>query len=68
MLSGANLSGANLSGANLDGAILTDVRWPEGVRVPDGWMAEGLPGRLKRAGQLSGGAEVTALGVQNKCD
>ena len=53
MLSGANLSGANLSGANLDGAILTDVRWPEGVRVPDGWMAEGLPGRLKRAGQLS---------------
>jgi hypothetical protein len=54
-----------LSGANLDGAILTDVRWPEGVRVPDGWMAEGLPGRLKRAGQLS---EVTALGVQNKCD
>ncbi len=41
-----------LSGANLDGAILTDVRWPEGVRVPDGWMAEGLPGRLKRAGQV----------------
>ena len=51
-----DLAGADLAGANLDGAI-----WPEGVRVPDGWMvddSETLPSsRLKRAGQLS---EVTA--------
>lgn len=37
-------------------AILTDAGWPEGVRVPVGWMVDGDSGRLKRAGGLS---EVT---------
>ena len=35
------------------GADLTGARWPEGVPVPDGWMADGDSGRLQRAGQLS---------------
>ena len=52
-LTGANLTGADLTGANLTGADLTDVRWPEGVPVPDGWTADSGSGRLKRAGQLS---------------
>jgi Pentapeptide repeats (8 copies) len=52
-LRGVDLSGADLSGADLSGADLTDVRWPEIVEVPDGWMADSDSGRLKRAGQLS---------------
>ena len=56
VLDRADLSGADLGGADLDDAIRTDVRWPEGVRVPVGWMVDGDSGRLKRAGGLS---EVT---------
>jgi hypothetical protein len=52
VLDRADLSGADLGGADLDDAILTDVRWPEGVRVPVGWMVDGDSGRLKRAGGL----------------
>jgi uncharacterized protein YjbI with pentapeptide repeats len=48
--------GARLTDAKLTGARLTNVRWPEGVQVPDGWMVDSDSGRLKRAGQLS---EVT---------
>jgi Pentapeptide repeats (8 copies) len=55
-LTGAVLDRADLGGADLGGAILTDARWPEGVRVPVGWMVDGDSGRLKRAGGLS---EVT---------
>jgi hypothetical protein len=36
--------------ADLDDAILTDARWPEGVRLPVGWIVDGDSGRLKRAG------------------
>jgi uncharacterized protein YjbI with pentapeptide repeats len=60
-LDGANLDGANLDGANLTRADLAGAIWPEGVRVPEGWMVDDsgtlLSGRLKRAGQLS---EITA--------
>jgi uncharacterized protein YjbI with pentapeptide repeats len=56
VLDRAGLSGADLGGADLDDTILTDARWPEGVRVPVGWMVDGDSGRLKRAGGLS---EVT---------
>jgi Pentapeptide repeats (8 copies) len=56
VLDRADLSGAVLSGADLDDPILTDARWPEGVRVPVGWTVDGDSGRLKRAGGLS---EVT---------
>jgi uncharacterized protein YjbI with pentapeptide repeats len=51
----ADLTDADLlrAAAVLTGADLTGVRWPEGVRVPDGWMADRDSGRLKRARQLS---------------
>lgn len=55
-LQGADLTGANLSGATLTEADLTGARWPQGVRVPEGWMVDSESGRLKPAGQLS---EVT---------
>ena len=65
-LTRANLTGAalghaaqghaDLRGADLRGADLYGARWPEGVQVPDGWMADDGSGRLKRAGRLS---EVT---------
>ena len=56
-LEGAILTGATLSRTDLTGADLTGARWPEGAPVPDGWMADGDSGRLRRAGQLS---EITA--------
>jgi uncharacterized protein YjbI with pentapeptide repeats len=68
-LSGATLTGADLTSAALDtesmigtvtiihDADLTGVKWPEGARVPGGWMVDSDSGRLKRAGGLS---EVTA--------
>jgi hypothetical protein len=56
-LTGADLTGADLTGAVLTGADLTGVRWPEGAQVPEGWVADGDSGRLRRAGRLS---EVTA--------
>jgi uncharacterized protein YjbI with pentapeptide repeats len=52
-LQGADLTGANLSAAGLTGADLTGARWPEGVRVPEGWMVDSESGRLKPAAQLS---------------
>jgi len=52
-LSGAHLRGAHLTGADLRDADLTGARWPEGAPVPDGWMADGDSGLLKRAGRLS---------------
>jgi uncharacterized protein YjbI with pentapeptide repeats len=56
-LDGANLIRARLDGAEFAGANLTGARWPEGARVPEGWMVDGDSGCLKRTGQLS---EVTA--------
>jgi hypothetical protein len=52
-LGGAALGHADLRGADLRGPDLYGARWPEGVQVPDGWMADGGSGRLKRAGRLS---------------
>jgi uncharacterized protein YjbI with pentapeptide repeats len=52
-LTGADFTDADFTGARLAGADLTGARWPEGARVPDGWMVDGDSGRLKRAGQLS---------------
>jgi uncharacterized protein YjbI with pentapeptide repeats len=56
-LDGAHLIRARLDGAEFAGANLTGARWPEGARVPEGWMVDGDSGCLKRTGQLS---EVTA--------
>ena len=49
-----NFGGAKFSGGTVsfDGA-----KWPEGVRVPDCWMADSGSGRLKRISELS---EITA--------
>jgi Pentapeptide repeats (8 copies) len=55
-LTGADLTNVGLTDADLTGADLTGARWPEGARVPDGWMVDSDSGRLKRADQLS---EVT---------
>jgi hypothetical protein len=52
-LTSAFLTGATLTGAALTRAILTGVRWPEGVPVPEGWMADSNSSRLKRADELS---------------
>ena len=56
-LTRTDLTGAYLRDADLTSASLTDVRWPTGTPVPDGWMIDVGTGRLKRAGRLS---EVTA--------
>jgi uncharacterized protein YjbI with pentapeptide repeats len=57
-LDGADLTSAHLTdptrgGADLSGAHLSGAMWPEGARVPEGWMVDGDSGCLKRAGQLS---------------
>jgi uncharacterized protein YjbI with pentapeptide repeats len=36
-LTGANLTGANLTGAILDGAKMSEVKWDESTRWPDGF-------------------------------
>ena len=56
-LTRTDLTGAYLRDTDLTSASLTDVRWPAGTPVPDGWMIDVGTGRLKRAGRLS---EVTA--------
>jgi hypothetical protein len=67
-LTRADLTRADLTGADLTwvrggphsgylaGATLTDVKWPEEIPVPEGWMVDKDSGRLRRAGELS---EVT---------
>jgi uncharacterized protein YjbI with pentapeptide repeats len=52
-LTGADLTGADLVRADLTGADLTNVRWPPGVKVPEGWIVDGKSNRLKRADGLS---------------
>ena len=52
-LTGAGLAQAILTGAHLAGAVLTDIKWPKGARVPDGWMVDSNTDRLKHADGLS---------------
>ena len=58
-----SLIGAHTTGAprslhpDFTGANLSDVKWPEGVQVPDGWAVDSNSGRLRPAGRLP---EVTA--------
>ena len=47
-LSGADLTGATLTDAKLSGADLTGASWPDGVPVPEGWVADSDTGRLER--------------------
>ena len=42
---------------DLTGADLTDVRWPEGMPVPEGWLVDDKSSGLQLADELS---EVTA--------
>jgi uncharacterized protein YjbI with pentapeptide repeats len=39
-LTAADLTAADLTAADLTRANLTDVRWPEGVPVPEGWLVD----------------------------
>ena len=48
---------ANLTSAVLTRADLIDVKWPEGVQVPDRWVIDDESGYLRPAGRLS---EITA--------
>jgi uncharacterized protein YjbI with pentapeptide repeats len=49
-LTRANLTGADIHDAKLEGVNLTDARWPDHIRVPEGWTSVGDTGRLRRAG------------------
>ena len=48
-LTGASLVRTDLTGADLTRANLTDVRWPEGVPVPEGWLVDDKSSGLKLA-------------------
>ena len=52
-LTGASLVRTDLTGADLTRANLTDVRWPEGVPVPEGWLVDDKSSGLKLADELS---------------
>jgi Pentapeptide repeats (8 copies) len=57
-LTAADLSGADLTDANLSSAILDDAKWPEDVRVPEGWKRDADSGRLERTGRGPGSADA----------
>ena len=82
ILTGANLTGARLffadltgalfTGANLTGAHLTNVLYPKGTTVPEGWVRDSDSDRLKRAnGHLSSAAvqseHALSLTVKSTC-
>jgi hypothetical protein len=53
----AQLDFVRLAGADLTRANVTYAKWPNNIRVPEGWLVDKAPGplsgRLKREDQLS---------------
>jgi uncharacterized protein YjbI with pentapeptide repeats len=60
-LTQANLALANLTGTTFFDTILTDVGWPEGAPVPEGWKLDANSGRMERAGTGPGPAAAEHL-------